>query len=107
METLKEFRNIPLGQQIKVHTDHKNLTHKPYNTERVMRWRLLLEKYNPEKLIYIQGSKNITAGVLSRLDIEHTKNAIKPNVSSLAEHFSLEKKDVLHPINYKSIMQYK
>ena len=27
-------------------------------------------------------------------------------MSSLAEHFSLEKKDVLHPVNYKTIMQY-
>ena len=56
-------------------------------------------KYNPE-LIYIQGSAS------SRLDIIETNNPIKPNISSLAEHFSLEKKDVLNPINYKSIMQY-
>jgi hypothetical protein len=26
VETLKEFRNILLGQKIKVHTDHENLT---------------------------------------------------------------------------------
>ena len=52
VETLKEFRNILLGQQIKVYTDHKNLTYKTFNTERVMRWRLILEEYGPE-LIYI------------------------------------------------------
>ncbi len=28
VETLKEFQNILLGQQIVVHTDHQNLTHK-------------------------------------------------------------------------------
>ena len=27
-------------------------------------------------------------------------------MSSLAEHFSLDKEDVLHPFNYKTIMQY-
>ena len=27
-------------------------------------------------------------------------------MSTLAEHFSLEKEDVLHPVNYKIIMQY-
>jgi hypothetical protein len=28
VETLQEFRNILLGQKIKVHTDHENLTYK-------------------------------------------------------------------------------
>ena len=32
----KKFRNIILGQQIKVYTDHKNLTYKTINTERIM-----------------------------------------------------------------------
>ena len=27
-------------------------------------------------------------------------------MSSLAEHFSLEKEDVLHPVNYNTIIQY-
>ena len=31
---LKEYRNILLGQQITVYTDHKNLTYKNFNTER-------------------------------------------------------------------------
>ena len=52
-ETLKEFRDILLGQQIKVYTKHKNLTYKTFNTERVMIRRLILEEYYPE-LIYIQ-----------------------------------------------------
>jgi hypothetical protein len=36
IETLKEFQNILLGQQIVVHTDHQNLTHKNFNTEHIM-----------------------------------------------------------------------
>ena len=38
VETLKEYRNILLGQKIIVYTDHKNLTFKNFNTECVMRW---------------------------------------------------------------------
>jgi transposase InsO family protein len=68
VETLKEYRNILLGQRIRVYTDHKNLTYTNFNTERVMRWRLILEEYGPE-LIYTQGKTNIVADALSRLNM--------------------------------------
>ena len=64
-----------------MYTDHKNLTYKTFNTERVMKWRFILEEYNPQ-LIYIQGSKNIAADALSRLDIVDNNNPIKHNMSS-------------------------
>ena len=67
MATLKEFRNILLGHQITDYTDHKNLTFKYFNTERVMRWRLILEEFGPE-LKYIKGENNVVAGALSRLE---------------------------------------
>jgi RNase H-like domain found in reverse transcriptase len=63
VETLKEFRNILLGQKIKVHTDHENLTYKSFNSDRVMRWRLYIEEYSPE-LHFIKGTHN----AISRLD---------------------------------------
>jgi len=68
VETLKEFKNILLGHKIIVHTDHKNLTCKNFNTERVMRWRLVLEEFGPE-LHYIKGEDNVVADALSRLEM--------------------------------------
>jgi hypothetical protein len=66
VETLKEFRNILLGQRIKIYTDHKNLTYVNFNVERVMKWHLIIEKYSLE-LIYLKGESNIVADALSRL----------------------------------------
>src|SRR6476661_4836545 len=69
VEVLKEFRNILLGQQILVHTDHENLTYKTFNSDRVMRWRLYIEEYSPD-LQYIKDENNVMADALSRLDCE-------------------------------------
>ena len=84
VEILKEFRNTLLGQQIKVYTDHKSLTYKTFNTYQVMWCTLILEEYSPE-LIYIQGSKNITADALSKLDIVDTPNPVENNIKSVNE----------------------
>ncbi len=48
VETLKEFKGMLWGQDIKVYTDHK---------KRVYRWWLLLEEYAP-KIIYTKGIHN-------------------------------------------------
>ena len=69
MKTLKEFRCILLRQQIKVHTDHENLTYKKFNSDRVMRWRLFIEEYSPD-LRYVKGKKNVVADAMSRLEID-------------------------------------
>ena len=58
VETLKEYRNILLGHQVIAHTDHKILVYKHFNTERVMRWRLIIEEFGPE-LRCIKGEHNI------------------------------------------------
>jgi len=64
-ETLKEYRNMLLGQEIKMFTDNKNPVHKHFNTEQVMRWRLLSEEFGPE-LNCVKGVNNIVADALSQ-----------------------------------------
>ena len=55
VETLKEFKGMLWGQQIKVYTDHKNLTQEALGltSDCVYRWRLLLEECGP-KIVYIK-----------------------------------------------------
>ena len=52
-----------------MYTDHKNITCTNFNTDRVYRWRLVLEEYGPE-IRYIKGEKNIAADALSRLPLQ-------------------------------------
>ena len=68
VEMLKEYRNILLGQDITIYTDHKNLIYKVFNTECIMRWHLIREEFGP-KLVYLKGEKNVVADALSRLHL--------------------------------------
>ena len=55
-----------ISSAIKIYTDHKNLTCKNFNTDRVLRWSLILEEYGPD-IKYIPDRKKKSAGELSRL----------------------------------------
>ena len=69
VETLKEFKGMLWGQKLKVFTDHKNLIQDALGltSDRVYRWRLLLEEYGPE-IVHIKGIHNTVADAISRLD---------------------------------------
>ena len=98
METLKAYRNILLGQKIVVHTDHKNLVYKTFNTERVMRWRLLLEEFGPE-LHYIKGEDNVVADVLSRMDIQEedfSVDAFAADDGDMSQEYPLSYREIAH-----------
>jgi hypothetical protein len=69
VETLKEFRNILFGQQIIIHTDHRNILYKKLSSDRIIRWRLLLEEYGPE-YVHVKGKDNIIANALSHMDAD-------------------------------------
>ena len=100
MATLKEFRNILLGHQITVYTDHKNLTYKFFYTERVMRWRLILEEFGPE-LKYIKGENNVVAEALYRLEMIDNQEIL--NISDLYDYDDNNLPESAYPICYHNI----
>jgi hypothetical protein len=65
VETLKEFKGMLWGQDIKVYTDHKNLTTDALGltSDRVYHWQLFLEEYAP-KIINIKGIHNTVADTI-------------------------------------------
>ena len=69
VETLKEFKGMLWGQKLIVYTDHQNLMCDALGltSDRVYRWRLILEEYGPE-IVYIKGIHNTVADAISRLD---------------------------------------
>ena len=65
---MNDFKIILLGQKLRIYTDNKNLTCKCFNTDIVLRWRLILEDYGPD-IEYIKVEKNIVADGLSRIPL--------------------------------------
>jgi hypothetical protein len=70
-KTLKEFKGMLWGQSIKVYTDHANLIRDApgMTSNRVYRWRLLLEEYRPE-IVYIKSIHNTIVDTISRLEYD-------------------------------------
>ena len=57
------------GQQIKFYSGHKNLSRDALDltSDRVYRWRLLVEEYAPE-IVYIKGIHNTVADAICQLE---------------------------------------
>ncbi len=75
VETLKEFKGMLWRQDIKVYTDHKNLTRDALGltSDRVCCWRLLLQEYALEK-IHIKGIHNTVADAILQLEYDPKLN---------------------------------
>ena len=103
-ELLKEFRNILLGHQITVYTDHKDLTYKFLNTKCAMCWRLIIKAFGPE-LKYIKGENNVVADALSRLEMSDNQEIL--NISELYGYNDEDLPDSAYPIHYHDIAKLK
>ncbi len=75
VETLKKFKGMLWGQNIKVNTDHANLTRDALGLtlDQVYPWKLLLEEYGP-KIVYIKGIDNTIADAISWLECDPSVN---------------------------------
>ena len=72
---MKSFKEILRGYDVTIHTDHLNLLYKKLPNQSMMRWRLLLEDFNPA-VKHIAGKKNLLADALSQLEMKHKSHGV-------------------------------
>ena len=104
VETLREFRDMLLGQTIYIYTDHRNLTFNS-STQRVIRWRLLVEEYGPT-FRYIPGKSNVLADALSRLETTNNEASIPdPPTVQFAHIYAATSAEPV-PIDFSTLRQH-
>ena len=69
------FEGMMRGYDITIHTDHLNLLYKKLPNQRMHKWRLLLEDFNPT-VKQIAGEKNLLVDALSRLEMKNKSHDI-------------------------------
>ena len=52
-----------LVEKLRIYNDNKNLPCNNFNTDRLLRWRLILEEYGPD-MEYIKSDKKIVADII-------------------------------------------
>ena len=114
VETLKEFRNILLGYEIEIFTDHINLTFESTESrsQHVQCWRGLIQEFDIT-LKYVEGKANTVADAILRLPKEEHETPpkveqIELNLSELlkvsklfvtdtVDQFSINVEDIDYP----------
>ena len=130
VETLRAYRNILLGHDIIIYTDHKNLVNDRtrHESSRIQRWVWLIEEFGP-KFQYLPGEENPVADALSRLDkeqssteeynnpatcfatldVDHMNPFREEDEEHLAENVfsgTHKEKDIVFPLNAQTIKEH-
>ena len=97
VETATHHRGILLGFEVRFYSDHKNLSFENFKSERVLRWRLILEEFK-YTFVYTPGKDNLVADMISHYPlINISRDAIEEMNNVEEEEF---------PINFCAIAKY-
>jgi RNase H-like domain found in reverse transcriptase len=98
VETLRAYRNILLGHEIIIYTDHMNLVNDRtrHESARIQRWVWLIEEFGP-KFKYLPGPENVVADALSRLDKDDSQSDYDATYDNPATCFAMLDVDFLNP----------
>ncbi|KAG0440449.1 Transposon Tf2-9 polyprotein [Dictyocoela muelleri] len=107
IKAIQYFRSIIINNKVIIYTDNKNLIYEKDLSNRVQRWKLLLEEYNYE-LKQIKGADNTMADFLSRLNFVNTETeniTIGELFKNLLSKFIKENDDIKN-LRDEALMRY-
>jgi hypothetical protein len=86
IETSQTYCHILLGSHCNFYCDHKNLGFDNFKSERVRRWRALLEEFN-YTFIYCPGKDNTIADMLSRYPMTVVNTSNFEEVTTIEDNY--------------------